>query len=135
MPSYIELNKNGSLPPAATSGKIILGADINGLFSVVNESGDTTNSPIYELTFSELQDKISNSMLIVGSLYKIMDADNTLYGGTEIILQAVSTTGLNTRGVGKFYNPKYDLNVDGYGIWTNKGTVSATNLSGDFEFR
>ena len=135
MPSFIEIDKNGSLPPASTSGKIILGADLNGLISVINENGETTNSPIYELTFSELQDKISNSMLIVGSLYKIMDADNTLYGGTEIILQAVSTTGLNTRGVGKFYNPKYDLNVDGYGIWTNKGTFSATNLSGDFEFR
>lgn len=134
MPSYIELDKNGSLPSSSNQGKVVFGVNQFGEVVINNQSGQTINSPIYEYTYSEMQDLIADSGLRVSSLYKITDVDTDLYGGTEIILMAVTTNTLSTRGMGKFYNPKYNQNIDGYGIWTNKGTFDATGLSADFNF-
>jgi hypothetical protein len=48
----------------------------------------------------------------------IADRDlTTLAKGTTIYLQALTPTTLAKEGHGEFWNPKYDQNVDGFGIW------------------
>jgi len=42
MPSYIELDKEGSFPPSSNVGKVIFGIDINGNAALTNENGETT---------------------------------------------------------------------------------------------
>lgn len=59
-----------------------------------------------------------------GTTYKILDADSSLYGGTEIYLTTNASGILNETGVGKFYNPKYDQLVSGFLVWSSSGTYS-----------
>lgn len=54
--------------------------------------------------------------------YKVLDADSSLYGGTEIYLTTNSSGVLNEKGVGKFYNPKYDQTVSGFFIWSSSNS-------------
>ena len=54
--------------------------------------------------------------------YKILDANISLYGGTEIYLTTNASGVLNETGVGKFYNPLYDQGLPGFGIWSSTGT-------------
>src|SRR5690606_37194931 len=70
----------------------------------------------FSVAKSELDNLIANEELIPNALYEITGVNPDLYGGTTIYLQAISTTELNPRGVGKFYNPKYDKEVQGFGI-------------------
>ena len=42
MPSYIELDKQGSFPPASNDGKVIFGVDTSGNVTITNVSGTTT---------------------------------------------------------------------------------------------
>jgi len=62
--------------------------------------------------------------------YKILDADSTLYGGTEIYLTTNASGVLNETGVGKFYNPKYDQTVSGFFVWSSSNSYT----SGDYAF-
>jgi hypothetical protein len=59
-----------------------------------------------------------------GTTYKILDADSTLYGGTEIYLTTNASGVLNETGVGKFYNPKYDQTVSGFFVWSSSNSYS-----------
>jgi hypothetical protein len=83
---------------------------------------------IIEVTKYELDNLISSSQLVKGSLYKILDVDPNLYGGTSIFLTAIENNKLSIEGYGVFYNPKYDKSIDGFGIvkdylsWTYKYT-------------
>jgi hypothetical protein len=63
----------------------------------------------------------------IDTTYVITNADNTLYGGTEIYLTTNSQGVLNEEGVGKFYNPKYDQNVLGFGIFSTSSTYTSGN--------
>ena len=67
----------------------------------------------------------SFSVLIIfepNTTYKILDANISLYGGTEIYLTTNASGVLNETGVGKFYNPLYDQGLPGFGIWSSTGT-------------
>jgi hypothetical protein len=88
--------------------------------------GINANSCITEtLTYAQMTGKTSTNSLKPGCFYMITDADPTLYGGTNIIIQAFSTNELVLQGHGIFYTPPYDQNVSGFGIWTTVGTYSA----------
>lgn len=71
----------------------------------------------FQVTKVELDVLIENENLQPGVLYEISGVQPFLYGGTTIWLKAVSETQLEVRGLGKFYVPKYDKAVLGYGIW------------------
>jgi hypothetical protein len=60
--------------------------------------------------------------------YKILDADSTLYGGTEIYLTTNASGVLNETGVGKFYNPKYDQTLTGFGIFKEVSYLTGTSV-------
>ena len=49
--------------------------------------------------------------------------------GTTIYLQALTSNTLSKTGSGEFWNPRYDKNIDGFGIWSNRGTWTATQPS------
>lgn len=63
----------------------------------------------------------------VDTTYVITDADTALYGGTEIYLTTNSNGVLNEDGIGKFYNPKYDQNVLGFGIFSTSSTYAVAS--------
>jgi hypothetical protein len=59
-----------------------------------------------------------NGTFLPDTTYTITDADQLLYGGTEIYLTTNSSGILNEEGIGKFYNPRYDKTIPGYGIFS-----------------
>ena len=84
--------------------------------------------PVIEITaasFSALSGTFESN-----TTYKLLDADASLYGGTEIYLTTNASGVLNETGVGKFYNPKYDQLISGFLVWSSSGTYS----SGDYAF-
>jgi len=72
------------------------------------------------VTLTELTTLIQNSQLKKGFTYEISGVQPFLYGGTTIWLKAISTSQLEEKGTGKFYVPKYNKEVEGYGIWLGK---------------
>lgn len=91
-----------------------------------------TGGGIIEVDKAELDDIISDAGLIAGSTYKITGTHSGLYddgsdSGTTIYLQALSDVKLAEQGFGEFYNPIYNLNEDGYGIWSNESTWDIGN--------
>lgn len=136
MPSYIELSKNATLPAASDPSKVVFAITDQGTIALSNESGSVVGGTVVTVTVSELQSLASSGSLSVGTLYHITDADsnNGLYDGTEIVLQALTTSSLSTRGIGKFYNPKYDQTETGFGIWTDLIKFQTNNISGSFQY-
>ena len=68
-------------------------------------------------TKAEIDYLVTNNLLVPGAFYHIMDVDLFLYGGTEIVIQANSVHTFNDTAMGLFYNPRYDQDVAGYGIY------------------
>jgi hypothetical protein len=68
------------------------------------------------LTKAELDILILSNSLVLGQSYLITNADPTLYGGTSILVQAISTNKLSLAGEGIFYTPKYTTE-NSRGIW------------------
>ena len=66
---------------------------------------------------------------MANTTYKITNADSNLYGGTEIYLSTNASGVLNDKGVGKFYNPKYNQSITGYGIWSSSGTYATSSTA------
>ena len=92
--------------------------------ALVGGGGSTTET----LTVSAFQ--ALNGVYSPSTTYKITDADINLYGGTEIYLTTNHEGILNERGLGKFYNPKYDQTVSGFNVWTNLSSFVATPTTG-----
>jgi hypothetical protein len=105
----------------------------NTLF-IVEQDGVTYNIPFSAfgidvnscltdtLTYSQMTGKTSTNSLKPGCFYMITDADPTLYGGTNIVIQAITNNQLALQGHGLFYTPLYDQSIAGFGIWYTGGT-------------
>ena len=106
----VSVSVNGTLLNIPTSGGV-------GLITVTKTAADAL---------------VASNGLTNGAFYQITGVNTTLYGGTSIILQATSTNTFSESGNGQFFNPKYDQSIDGYGIWSNRSTWSATLTSGNF---
>ena len=88
--------------------------------------GIDVNSCLTEvLTYSQMTGKTSTNSLKPGCFYMITDADSTLYGGTNIVIQAITNNQLALQGHGLFYTPLYDQSIAGFGIWTNRVTLTS----------
>ena len=77
---------------------------------------------------------------MAGALYEIIGVHPTLYddgttSGTTVYLRAISDSKLEVQGMGKFYNPKYNQAVDGFGIWDNKMYGTFSNIVGVFNYQ
>ena len=91
---------------------------------------------VIEKTKAQIDTLVGSNSLIPGQLYKITGVDTALYGGTDILIKAATTSELELAGHGIFYNPKY-LNSqltpnNGYGIWSNYITLTMSSIVGTF---
>jgi len=77
MPSYIELDKQGSFPAASNVGKTILGVNSDGTLQLTNSNGASTNvsGDAIKKYVAKLQEvgagTVSNGLLKVGEIYYI----------------------------------------------------------------
>jgi len=116
----------------STPGLVIPNGASAGYFLTSDSSGNAAwSDPTITTTLSNLLISASNSTLQPGYLYHITDAASSLYGGTEIILRALSNTELDSRGMGKFYNPKY-TSATYSGVWNNTNWFTAGSFTGTF---
>jgi hypothetical protein len=80
---------------------------------------------VVEITKAQLDTLVTNESLIPGQLYKISGVDTALYGGTDILMTAATTSELSLSGHGIFYNPKYLNSITtptptpGFGVYNN----------------
>ena len=77
---------------------------------------------------------------MAGALYEITGVHPTLYNdgttsGTTVYLRAISGSELEVQGMGKFYNPKYNQAVNGFGIWDNKMYGTFSGIVGTFDYQ
>lgn len=115
----VSINGNYKLPQVDGIAGQILQTD--GFGSVIWGTGDIPSITIATASFNVLT-TLSNS-----ATYKITNADIDLYGGTEIYLTTNAEGKLEEYGVGKFYNPKYNKSILGYGIYDIDATYSIGN--------
>lgn len=105
----------------------------NGFF-VVSSGQDAQGSDATRITRAEAEALQLSSSFIPGAIYTITNADQNLYGGTEITLTAITSNQLSLQGSGLFYCPKYDLSEseNGYGIWNAYMQGAFSSILGNF---
>ena len=91
-------------------------------------------------TKAEIDTLIAGNDLVKNALYEITGVHPTLYddgttSGTTVYLRAISGSELEVQGMGKFYNPKYNQAVDGFGIWDNKMYGTFSNVVGVLKYQ
>ena len=116
--------------PTPPVGSVNLFIDANNNnFGTTNENGEiTVLGGLTTITKVELDTLISTSALTSGYFYQISGASQSLYGGTNIIIQAVANNKITKKGTGLFYNPKYSQ----YDVWNNNFRLVFDTLSGPF---
>jgi len=87
--------------------------------------GSSVSNQVITITAASFS---SLSSYMANTTYKITDADSSLYGGTEIYLLTNASGVLNDRGIGKFYNPKYNQAITGYGIWNSSASYATSSM-------
>ena len=112
---------------------------INGAYNLFIDTADNSikakdgegnltggGNSLTQITKTQLDQHISAGELTPGNFYKITgvssgsDSRYIQEGGTTIILQAATTSSLNPRGVGLFWNPKYynpNTDLGEYEVW------------------
>src|SRR5690554_2283748 len=96
-----------------------------------------------ERSLPDLHVDIANNALVPGATYKITGVHrahtvdgipiSALYDdgrdlGTTIFLKAISENELETFGSGVFYNPRYDKQAQGFGIWSVDKTYNVDDI-------
>lgn len=100
-------------------------------FLKVNEGEEEGAHTIDTLTRAEAEERVTEATLVPGRLYCISNADVTLYGGTRILIKAISDRQFGEDGLGYFYNPDYRNGV--YTIWNGEYTgVTINSITGTF---
>jgi hypothetical protein len=97
-------------------------------FSYIPFGAGGVSDPVNYLstvTYSEAQTLVSAGELIPGHNYKILGVDVGSYGGTDVIVKALSTKKFENFGSGLFYTPKYD---DGIPVWSLYKTITINPL-------
>lgn len=121
--------KGETIYTAQTSGNVVTLKKYNGNDLSFNiGSGGTGTTTYFTVTKAQADALITGNTLTEGAFYKITGVHPSLYGGTDIILQATSSNTLSKRGLGVFYNPKY---AD-YDVWDNIDKLSYTAKTGQF---
>ena len=116
----------------------VLTTDGSGTLSWTTPSGG--GQIAFTKTKAEIDALIAANDLVAGALYEITGVHPTLYddgttSGTTVYLRAISGSKLEVQGMGKFYNPKYNQSVDGFGIWDNKMYGTFSGIVGVFDYQ
>ena len=110
------------------------------LAKIAAELGGGAGQIAFTKTKAEIDALIAGNNLVKNALYEITGVHPTLYddgttSGTTIYLRAISGNQLEVQGMGKFFNPKYNQSVDGFGIWDNKMYGTFSNIVGVFDYQ
>lgn len=98
-----------------------------GVTAFLQQGGATTDT----LSRGDADQLRQDSLLVPGKFYFIMGVDESLYGGTDILLRALTPYQFSTDGLGNFYNPNYEEIEQG--IWDGEVCeVSVYDKSGEF---
>jgi len=100
---------------------------INGAYNLFIDTSDNSikakdsdgnltggGTSLVEIAYDDIQSAIESGSLVAGAFYKITgaatgsDYNTVQQGGTTIILQAATTSSLNSKGIGLFWNPNYN---------------------------
>ena len=105
----------------------------------INGGGGGGGQIAFTKTKAEIDALIAGNNLVKNALYEITGVHPTLYddgttSGTTVYLRAISGSELEVQGMGKFYNPKYNQSVNGFGIWDNKMYGTLTSIVGQFDY-
>lgn len=89
------------------------------------------------LNYVQFRADYENKVLAKNATYLIVDADKSLYdsvNGTEVYLSTDGYGNVQDNSYGKFWNPKYDKNEPGYGIFNEYTTynVNETTIWGGY---
>ena len=106
---------------------------------IVSSTGGGGGQIAFTKTKAEIDALIAGGNLVAGALYEITGVHPTLYddgttSGTTVYLRAISGSELEVQGMGKFYNPKYNQAVNGFGIWDNKMYGTFSSISGTLDY-
>ena len=109
---------------------------VNGNFA--NSSGNITISSggasQISGTYAAINALKNAGTLTPGASYLITGVDVGLYGGTDIILTALTNNSFSIEGSGIFYVPKYDKSSPTFGgIWTNNMEMIFSNQTKNFD--
>lgn len=74
---------------------------------MVQTGQHTKNKNMQTITKTQAQSLSTSGLLDAGEFYKISDVMPSLYGGTDIIIQAITGKLFAAKAVGIFFNPKY----------------------------
>ena len=135
-----------NLPTAGSADTFVNVSNTSGQLSKVGKStflngiGGGGGQIAFTKTKAEIDTLIAGGDLVSGALYEITGVHPTLYddgttSGTTIYLRAISGNQLEMQGMGKFFNPKYNKSVDGFGIWDNKMYGTLSNVVGNFDYK
>ena len=107
---------------------------------IISSTGGGGGQIAFTKTKAEIDTLIAGDDLVAGALYEITGVHPTLYddgttSGTTVYLRAISGSELEVQGMGKFYNPKYNQAVDGFGIWNNKMYGTFSGIVGTFDYQ
>jgi hypothetical protein len=89
-----------------------------------------TTSNLVEVTLTEFNDLCLNNEVLPGKKYLISNVDQPLYGGTNILVDGVTSNQASSVGQGIFYNPKYDQSEKDNGVWNKYIQLSVLNYTG-----
>lgn len=85
-----------------------------------------------KVTRNQLLNLISNNELIANAHYEISETLDYFFKGSTITLQAIDSSTLNKKGIGKFYAPIYNPNSVFNNIWNNLVKIQLNNINGSF---
>ena len=84
------------------------------------------------LNYVQFRADYENKVLAKNATYLIVDADKALYdnvNGTEVYLSTDGYGNVQDNSYGKFWNPKYDKNEPGYGIFKEYQTYNLNDTT------
>jgi hypothetical protein len=84
------------------------------------------------LNYVQFRADYENNILAKNATYLIVDADKPLYdsvNGTEVYLSTDGYGNVQDNSYGKFWNPKYDKNEPGYGIFDESTTYNLNDTT------
>ena len=137
----INIDGQTILLPISTSVVDDNGVNKTALRYLMDKVDDSGGGQIaFTKTKAEIDALIAGDDLVAGALYEITGVHPTLYddgttSGTTVYLRAISGSELEVQGMGKFYNPKYNQSVDGFGIWDNKMYGTFSGIVGTFDYQ
>jgi hypothetical protein len=89
MPSYIELDKNASVPASSDVSKLIISLNSIGQLVVTNSTGNSSFPITGSFTYPDINLSSGNYSILSGGVYEIVNAN----GGNLIFPDPASLTG------------------------------------------